>query len=261
VYLLANHYAKSYRSLETSYQNLEKIVTVRTSELTTTNTIKNRLLSVMSHDVKSPLNSLRDILHLYNKGEIKEQQFQKYIQQLENDLVKTTVLVENVLFWTSRQLKGIQIKFERFDVRALLEENIELFETVAANKHIRLHHDMEKDLVIKSDRNILNFVLRNLLSNAIKFSHEEGSVELTIAQADEFLSVQIKDHGVGMDEHALQTLLSPGGNASTTGTVNEKGTGLGLALCREYLLKAGGELTVESAPNKGSTFSFLLPMA
>ncbi len=260
VYLLANHYAKSYRHLEASYLGLEKIVAERTNELTTANAVKNRLLSVMSHDVRSPLNSLRDSLQLYNKGDIGQSEFEGFVKHVETDLVKTSLLVENILFWTARQLKGTEPKMERFDWWTLLEENLQLFQTIAAHKHIQVHHDVAKNFMIKSDRHILNFVMRNLVSNAIKFSPEGGSVSIQSKLEGQLLSVQVKDQGVGMDEMTIQKLLTPGGNLTTTGTGNEKGTGLGLALCREYLLKAGGQLSVESTIGKGSTFSFILEM-
>ena len=180
VYLLANHYAKSYKILETSYQSLEKIIAERTNELTEANAVKNRLLSVMSHDVKSPLNSLREILHLYNKGDIHQKEFEGFVKHVETDLVKTSLLVENVLFWTAHQLRGGEIKTERFDLHNLLEENLQLFQTLAALKNIQVHHDATKNLMIKSDRHILNFVIRNLVSNAIKFSLDGGSITISV---------------------------------------------------------------------------------
>ncbi len=260
VYLLANHYAKSYRNLETSFLGLEKTVTERTAELTAANAVKNRLLSVMSHDVRSPLNSLRDVLHLYNHGNINQKEFEVFVRQVESDLVRTSGLVENILFWTARQLKGVPAKIDRFDVRALVDENIQLFLTVATNKNIQIASDVPLNFLVKADRNILNFVLRNLMANAIKFSPEGGSVQIQAALEGRFLSVLVKDLGIGMDPETIQSLLTPKAHASMMGTDNEKGTGIGLALCHEYILKAGGQLTVESAKGKGSNFSFLLPV-
>jgi signal transduction histidine kinase len=258
VYLLANHFAKSYKNLEVLNQNLEKIVAERTGELITANTVKDRLLSVMSHDIKSPLNSLRGMLQLYHKGAITKDEFENYIRHIENDLSKTSILVENILYWTSTQLKGVQVRMELFDMYLLMEENIQLFQTIAANKNVRLNHNTPRNLKVRTDKNILNFVLRNLIANAIKFSLEDGVVTIAVSQGNGSLLIQVKDKGVGMDEATLQTLLAPeimvGGNESGS----EMGTGLGLILCREYLQKAGGLLMIESTKGIGSTFNILL---
>ncbi len=260
VYLLANHYAKSYKNLEMLNLNLEKIVTERTSQLTTANTVKDRLLSVMSHDIKSPLNSLRGLLQVYNKGAISMDEFGHFARHIENDLSKTNLLVENILFWTASQLKGLQVKKEKFDFHILIEENVQLFQTISASKKIVFHHNAPMNFMITSDRNILNFVIRNLIANAIKFSFEGGEINIPVLMENRTLSVQVKDQGIGMDEQTLQKLLTPDRTISVAGTDNEKGTGLGLALCREYLLKIGGQLTVESIAGRGSTFSFTLPV-
>ncbi|NOT75113.1 MAG: hypothetical protein HOP08_09315 [Cyclobacteriaceae bacterium] len=259
VYLLANHYGKAYRNLESLNLNLEKIVTERTSQLTTANTVKDRLLSVMSHDIKSPLNSLRGILQIYNKGSISQQEFGHFAQHIENDLSKTNLLVENIVFWTASQLKGVVVKKEKFNLGLLTEEIVQLFQTMSASKQITLNHNVPNDFMIISDRNILNFVIRNMIANAVKFSFEGGEVNIIVSRSNEGLLIQIKDKGVGMNEITLASLLRPDRTMSTSGTSNEKGTGLGLALCLEYLQKLGGQLSVESIEGKGSMFSIVLP--
>lgn len=260
VYLLANHYAKSFKKLEVMNLDLEKVVDERTSELTTANKVKDRLLSVISHDVKSPLNSLRGILRIYNTGAISQEEFGKYALQIEDDLNRTGLLVENILHWTSSQLKGVQVRKELFDLYTVMEENADLFRTIAANKKITIHHNTPRNAKIVTDKNVLNLVLRNLLANAIKFSFEGGDVRMVVKIDSQMLSIQVKDDGVGMDEESMQNVLGRLGKLSTAGTGNEKGTGMGLALCREFVLKAGGQMTVESSPGKGSTFTVQVPL-
>jgi signal transduction histidine kinase len=261
VYLLANHYANSFKKLEALNLNLEKIVEERSGELITANEVKDRLLSVMSHDIKSPLNSLRGVLQIYNKGAISQDEFVQMTQHIEGDLSKTSILVENILYWTASQLRGVQLRVEDFALFQLMEENMQLFKTIAANKNIQLSHNAPKSLVIRFDRNILNLVIRNLISNAIKFSFEGSKVEVQVKEQNQSLQIQVKDQGVGMDESTLETLLAPELVVSTSGTGNEKGTGLGLSLCRQYLQQAGGELRVESVKGSGSTFYITLPLA
>lgn len=260
VYLLANHYAQSYRNLEQMNISLESVVKERTSELTTANTVKDRLLSVMSHDIKSPLNSLRGILQLYNKEVITKEEFGHFTMRIENDLSKTNILVENILYWTASQLKGVRVKSERFDLNLLIEENIHLFQTIAASKGIQFNYHSSPNLWITSDRDILNFTVRNLIANAIKFSFEGGTIDILINITSKKAVIQVKDYGIGMDELTLQSLLQPELVVSSSGTRNEKGSGLGIVLCREYLQKAGGMLTIKSAQEKGSTFSIVVPL-
>lgn len=260
VYLLANHYAKSYRNLETLNVDLEKKVAERTGELTKANVVRDRLLSVMSHDIKSPLNSLRGILEMYNRGVITQEEFSHFAKQIEGDLGKTNLLVENMLHWTANQLKGVQVKTVKFDLTKLIEENIHLFERVSFNKNIAVRHNAPEKLIVNADRNILNMVLRNLLSNALKFSHEGGLIQIVVKITSDSLLLQVIDEGVGMSEETISSLLDPKSTISQDGTVEEKGTGLGLALCRDYLKQAGGLLTIESTLKKGSTFSVVLPL-
>ena len=260
VYLLANHQAQSYKALEVMNLSLEKKVEERTTQLVTANTVRDRLLSVMSHDLKSPLNSLHGILHVYNTGAISKEEFNQFAQQIEGDLNKTNMLVENVLYWTASQLKGVEIKMEKLDLHTLISENLQLFETIAARKKIDLTHNLTGPLAIKWDKNILNLVLRNLLANAIKFSYEGGEVRIHVEKEDHVLTIQVRDKGMGMSRTIMTSILSPGRATSNSGTGNEKGTGLGLSLCRDYLLKAGASLTVESTEGAGSTFYITIPL-
>ncbi len=260
VYLLANHFAKSYKNLEALNLNLEKVVNERTTQLTAANKVRDRLLSVMSHDVRSPLNALRGILQVYNRGDIKQEEFGPFARHIENDLSNTSLLVENILYWTTNQLKGVMVRKEKFDLHVLMQENMELFQTVASHKKVSITHDVTKGFNVTVDRNILNFAIRNLLANAIKFSYEGGDVSVIALRENGKLSIQIKDRGTGMDENTIQGLLKVQQNLTTTGTGNEKGTGLGVALCSDYLQKGGGQLSVESILGEGTTFTITLPV-
>lgn len=252
VYLLANHYA-------VSYSNLERIVEERTDQLSIANTVKDRLLSVVSHDIKSPLNSLRAILQMYNAGTISKDEFDHFSQHLEDDLNKTTILVENILYWTANQIKGVQVREESFDLFAIVEENVRLFKTMASSKKILLSHSVPKNFIVISDKNIVNLVLRNLLSNALKFTFEGGTININTSRNDENILIHVKDSGTGMDKETLANLTEAETTVSVAGTRNEKGTGLGISLCKEYLVKTGGELLIESEKGRGSKFTIRIP--
>jgi signal transduction histidine kinase len=260
VYLLAHHYAKSYTNLEHMNQNLERLVEERSGELISANAVKDRLLSVMSHDIKSPLNSLKGILELYSKGAISKDEFGDYAKHIEKDLNKTSILVENILYWTASQIKGIQVTIDSFSIWQLVEENATLFKTVANHKKVTIENGIRHDLMIKTDKNIINMVVRNLLSNAIKFSHPHGIIRISDRIEDEKLMIQVRDEGVGMDPDTVDALFTPELVVSAAGTGNEKGTGLGLALCKKYLEKTGSSLTVVSEKGRGSVFTITLPL-
>lgn len=260
VYLLANHVAKSYKNLESLNQTLEKVVEDRTEQLVTANTVKDRLLSVMSHDIKSPLNSLKAVLNIYNKGALTRDEFNMLTMQIENDLSKTSMLVENILHWTASQIKGVQLKPENFNLYELVEDTIRLFDLNVIAKKISILHNVPPKTEIVSEKNILTLVLRNLLANAIKFSHEGGKVDVDFVIENSVLEMRVKDYGVGMDSKTVSSLMSSNSTVSTLGTSNEKGTGLGISLCREYVNSAGGGLSVESTLGKGTIFTVTLPL-
>jgi signal transduction histidine kinase len=253
VYMLANHYAMAY-------QNLEKMVEERTTQLTSANAVKNRLLSIMSHDIKSPLNSLRGILAIYNKGAVTKDEFGEYTKRIESDLNKTSLLMENILFWTTSQLKGVQVKLEKANVHTIIEENISLVETTARRKGLTFEHTSNPETWVTTDKNIVSLAMRNLLSNAIKFSNENGKIIVQVSEEGDVLLIKVSDEGVGIDDEILEAMNTESLLESTTGTFDERGTGMGLSLSRYYLQKAGGSLDVESEKGKGSTFTISLPI-
>jgi signal transduction histidine kinase len=257
--LLASHYAGSFKSLELLNQDLEQIVKSRTGQLVTANRVKDKLLSIVSHDIKSPLNSLRGILTIYNKGSINADEFKFYSKRIEDDLIKTSLLVDSILYWTSTQLNGVQPKFENIDLKEIARENIDLFRTIASNKGLIIKNDVPENYVINFDRNILNLSLRNLISNAIKFSHKEEEIIVHCEASEDGTFIRIIDFGVGMSRELIKSLLEMHTAKSSLGTNNEKGTGLGLSFCREYLNATGAELNIESVVGKGSTFTISIP--
>jgi len=259
VYLLANHFANSFKKLEFLNQDLEKTVDARSSQLLIANQVKDRLLSLISHDIRSPLNSLRGILHIYNSGAINAEEFKTYAKHIEGDLTKTGLLVDNILYWTAGQLKGIQVKTTTFCLRSLVNENIELLSTVIRNKKISLENLSNGNYTVTFDRDILNLTLRNLLSNAVKFSYEGGRIVIQYEISIDSIYIRIIDEGTGMTQETITSLQSVQSAVSTLGTAHEKGAGLGLNFCREYLHAAGGKLEISSIAGKGSTFSISIP--
>ena len=251
VYVLGNHYARAYESLK-------KLVDERTLELSQANKIKDKLLSIISHDIKTPFNSLRAIISLFNQGVIKGDEIGPIMKQIETQMGITNLLIENVLLWVRSQMTGISISVEPLLLRNLVNEHLSLYETTAASKKIHLVNEIQNELSVKADKHILSLVLRNLISNAIKYSFENGTINVSAQKIDGHVSLSISDNGTGMSESTMTKLLQREDLASELGTRNEMGTGLGLMVSREYLLKMGSALTVESVLGKGSTFRISL---
>lgn len=259
VYLLANHYAIAYKNLEIVNVDLEAKVQARTQELTNANLLREKLLSILSHDMKGPLNSLRGVIDIYKKGGLSDSELKILTSSIEENLNSTSLLMENILLWNSSQLKGVKTNFSEIDLRQLVDEHFNIFKSIADKKNISLINLAESDEV-KSDRQILSLVLRNLIANAIKFSFENGRIEISSSRNENGFVIQIKDNGKGMEQKVAESLFLSDEVISTTGTHLEKGTGLGLALCYDYLRYLDGEISVQSELNKGSVFTIRIPL-
>jgi signal transduction histidine kinase len=259
VYLLANHYALAYKNLELVNVDLEAKVQARTKELTKANQVREKLLSVVSHDMRGPLNSLRGILDVYSQGGFSESEMKSLTGSIEENMSTTSLLMDNILLWTSGQLKGVSVNFSKIDMRVLVEEHIKIFKAIADRKNISLVNSADQ-FEVNSDKQILSLVLRNMISNAIKFSFENGSVEISSQKDETSLVIHIKDNGKGMSQDVEKSLFQGNSAISTEGTSLEKGTGLGLALCYDYLRHLNGEISVQSEPNNGTTFTIRVPL-
>jgi signal transduction histidine kinase len=256
VYLLANHYAIAYKNLEQVNIDLEAKVQARTSELTKANQVREKLLSVVSHDMRGPLNSLRGVLDIYNEGGFSESEMKALAGQIEENMSATSMLMDNILLWTSNQLKGVKVSYSKFSLRELIEEHFKIFKSIAETKNISFINTAEP-FEVKSDKQILSLILRNLIANAIKFSFEGGCIEIHALENNSDFIIQVKDNGKGIPTEDLASIFQA--TITTEGTSQEKGTGLGLALCYDYLRHLNGEISVQSERDKGTTFTIRVP--
>jgi signal transduction histidine kinase len=225
------------------------------------NATKDKFFSIIGHDVKGPLNSLTSFsgLLINHWDSLTKEEIQMLAKDLDKSLKNLFVLLENLLEWSRSQTGNIEFKPEEFDVSILLKENEELLKTQAQNKKINLVNDAVAELKITSHRHSINTVVRNFLSNAIKFTPEGGTITLKAEKQEKGTKISIFDTGVGMSEKVIQKLFRIDSKHSTIGTADEKGTGLGLILCKEFIEKNGGQIGVESEVGKGSVFYFVLP--
>jgi signal transduction histidine kinase len=249
---------KSNKQLKTS----NAIIQSQNIQLQELNATKDKFFSIISHDVKGPLNSLSSFagLLINHTDKLSKEDIQMLAKDLDKSLKNLFALLENLLEWSRSQTGNIEFKPEPFDLTTVLTENKALLEAQAANKKIQILQDVTDPFQIKAHRHSITTVVRNLLSNAIKFTPEGGTIMLSLVPNAGNVTVSIKDTGVGMSAEVMEKLFRIDTKHSTKGTSDEKGTGLGLILCKDFIEKNGGKLGVSSEINKGSTFYFTLPL-
>ena len=237
------------------------ILEERKAELQRNDKTKSQLFSIIGHDLRGPIGALKDLLRMLKDGEISKEEFSSYLPKLRSDVDHIYFTLNNLLSWGHSQLNGSVTKPEGVLLEELVSHNINLLTEIAANKSIKVISEVQHNAVVWSDPNQLDIVVRNLLSNALKFTPQEGMITIRAEEQGEDWLVSIRDTGVGMDRLTLQKIFESRNNHTTYGTANEKGTGLGLALCKEMVEKNNGKIWVDSMLRKGSTFYFTLPKA
>ncbi|RYY57998.1 MAG: hypothetical protein EOO09_00025 [Chitinophagaceae bacterium] len=230
----------------------------QTHELQELDALKNKLFSIISHDLKTPIYALRNLFRNMEQYDLPGDEIKLMVPDVVKDLNYTTGLMENLLQWAKSQMQSAPANPQLIDVREMMQETAALLRLQAESKRVYLELKSEEPVYIYADRDMINLVLRNLVSNAIKFTPENGSVILDAENRDDFAEIFVQDTGTGMNDEALKR-INKNEFYTTKGTDNESGTGLGLMLCKEFLVKNGGRMYVESEPGKGSVFSFVLP--
>ncbi len=229
-------------------------------KLTELNATKDKLFSIIGHDLKGPLNSLTSFssLLINHADKLSKEEIKMLSTDLDKSLKNLMALLENLLEWSRSQTGSIDFKAAQFDISLVVQENIELLRGLAENKKITVVNEAPVEVFVNAHRHSINTVVRNLLSNAIKFTSEGGIITVGI-QKSKLTIIFIRDTGVGMAPATVQKLFELGSKTSTLGTAKEKGTGLGLILCKDFVEKNGGTIHVESAEGIGSRFYFTIP--
>src|ERR1700754_1953277 len=230
----------------------------QTNQLTELNSLKNKLFSVIAHDLKAPLYALRNLFRNVQLYDLPGDEIKLLIPEVVNELTYTTGLMENLLQWAKSQMQAESVKPQLLDIARVTQEVLQLLRLQAEAKNIYIQSKIDRPVFVYADRDMINLVLRNLLSNAIKFTPEEGSICIEAREMRSHIEVLVQDTGTGISQEGLQKLMEEN-YYTTRGTEGEAGTGLGLMLCKEFLSRNGGRMRIESEPGKGSTFAFTLP--
>jgi len=227
------------------------------------NATKDKFFSIISHDLKNPFSSLLSISELMvdSFDDAEREDHKAGFRKINQSVKHLLDLLENLLTWSSSQRGRIKYDPVRFNLSSMIQENINLHKLLAEKKGIMLLSPDQGELYAYGDRDMINSVIRNLMTNAVKFTDRDKKVEVKVYSKEKELEINVIDEGIGIEQENMKRLFRIDEKFKSTGTAGEKGTGLGLIICREFVEKNGGEITVQSKPGEGTTFSFTLPMA
>lgn len=231
------------------------------NKLQISNSTKEKLFSIVAHDVRTPIAGLKTSLELFNQNIISKEEFLALSRELSIQVDQLQNSLDNLLHWSHSQMKGIDVNKEKTALNPLVLETLNLLQQNLSAKNIKIDLASHEGFLIDADPNHIKLVLRNLISNAIKYSYVGSSITLSAKKENQFIHFSVDDAGTGMTKEKAGALFMQNSIASQYGTSNEKGTGLGLMLCKEFIEKNGGSLFIESEIGKGSIFTFSVPAA
>jgi PAS domain S-box-containing protein len=246
----------------TARRQSEKQLEKYAEELKASNDAKDKLFSIISHDLRSPFNSILGFFNLLSEqyDDISEDERKSFIHELKKSSENAFMLLENLLTWSRAQTGGIKVTAICFDLAGVVDQQFEVLKNAADSKKINLSNQISDGTVVFADQDMVKTILLNLINNAIKFTRSEGSIMIYAVKNDKEFQITVEDNGVGIPKSVLDNMFRIDKSHSTLGTSNEKGTGLGLLICKEFAERNGGKIWVESEPGKGSKFIFTLPL-
>lgn len=247
---------KGYRTeLEKEVYEKTNALAENNKELQKSNQLKDKLFSIIAHDLRNPLFALEEVIFLFKSKYLNPQTFKNHVSSLSENLENNKFLLENLLQWSYSQLGYAKIQLETVNIKSLSEESIQLCKGLAEKKNISVILKNKKSFSCKADDGIIRLILRNLITNAIKFTKKGGKVEISFGKRKSLNYICVKDNGVGIRAESLdllfQTTIEP---KKSEGTEGEQGSGIGLSLCKDFANRMNGNIIVKSKPNKGSIF-------
>jgi len=248
----------TYRDITNERINLKKLQSSE-KELKEINSFKDKLFTIIAHDLRGPLASLKGIVDLINEGDIELENTKDIFFALGNQLNSNFQLLNNLLNWSSNQIKKREFNIENVLLYNKLNDIISSIEPFSISKNIKININIPKDFVVQFDIEVITIVLRNIIINAIKYTLKNGSVNIYLESINQGYNIHIQDTGIGMNENELKKLFLYENVNSKPGTNKEKGTGIGLLLCKELMELCGGSINVNSSIGSGSDFILFIP--
>lgn len=241
----------------------KRVIVRKTQELERTIVARDRLYSVIAHDLRSPIGSIKMVLNMLILN-LPEEKIGREMSDLLTTANQTTedvfALLDNLLKWTKSQIGKLNVVYQDIDIVEVVDGVVEIYNMIARVKKIKIREEKPSSLAVLGDIDMVKTIVRNLLSNAIKFSNEDSEILVKLEEKEGMAVINVQDHGCGMDEESQKKLLHTDTHFSIFGTNNEEGSGLGLLLCQDFIQKNGGKLWFTSTKGEGSTFSFSIPL-
>jgi two-component system, sensor histidine kinase and response regulator len=257
-------FAIYYRYYQKEKDNLlrlkekQKQIETQAEELDRLNIVKDKIFSILAHDLKAPLDSLWGMVRLIEEENLSQSEFEEYLPIISQNLGNNSMLLENLLIWSRSQMRGMNVQLSRLNIHNIVGENIRFLLGSGYFKGQLIANYVPKNIEVDADKNMIDIVFRNLLTNALKFTRQGDQIIVDIKESENVYTVCVSDQGTGISEDGLKKLFGKDFH-STNGTHQEKGTGLGLILTKELIQKNKGEIWAESTLGSGSTFCFTLP--
>ncbi len=249
------------QEMEELNSHLEKLLEQRTAEITEVVTTNSKFISILSHDLRGPFSSILGVLQILKKSlnDYNINEFEKYINIASDSANRTLNLLDELLEWTISQNLKKSFNPVKINIKELAEAEIVNMGFSAIQKQITLTHAIKSTLYVIADLQMIKTVLRNLVSNALKYTNIGGEISISASECKQFVEITVEDNGIGISTEAQKSLFKIDMFHSTKGTNNEKGNGLGLILCKEFVEIHGGKIRIDSEPGLGSKFTFTLP--
>lgn len=260
IYLITNYLRKNYEREKHNAEERANKIDTQNINLEQLNQKKDKLFSIIAHDLQSPLNSIITTLHLIAEYELEEEEKKMLGDELLTLTKNTSNLLTNLLTWSKLQMDGRGVRLSTENVYDAVERVLSIQRVMADKKSINIVSRVDPATYITADHNMLELVIRNLINNAIKFTPSGGKVSVDLQTNNDTCNLMVSDTGIGIDPSQRDEIFSLK-TQSTFGTNNEKGIGLGLVLCKELLALQQGELWFESVPGKGTTFFASFPLS
>ncbi|MCS6822004.1 MAG: HAMP domain-containing histidine kinase [Microscillaceae bacterium] len=260
---------ESYRRAKIQKQVEQQAIEIKekNEKLMQINAVKDKLFSIVAHDLRAPISNLKSLIDLLENNDISYETFTSLLPEINKNLYYTNELIENLLAWARDQMEGIKTKPINFNIIQVIKNTIELLQPQAQQKNLKIitPHTPEgklpmSEVLVYADIDMVKLIIRNLLSNAIKFTYPDKKIFVDWTTREEMFEIVVKDEGIGIEKEKLAKLFTAE-HFSQRGTNNEKGTGLGLRVCKDFAERNGGSIRVESELGVGSSFYFTIPMA
>jgi signal transduction histidine kinase len=225
------------------------------------NQLQTKLFSVISHDLRGPVSNLQSLLDLLTKKLLTPEEFVTVSDKLKTNLNVTQRTLENLLSWALSQMDGIKTEKKKIDIDSCVDEACRLMDEVASRKAVVITKQLQRGLFVEADPDQLQLVLRNLIHNGIKFSKVGDELKIETYRSNGHCIVSVKDSGIGMTQEEIETITDSRKHFTKRGTQQEKGTGLGLLLCKEFIERNDGTMTIASTTDVGTEVTFTLKLA